>query len=187
MTEAHIRSDEGIKRGPRTRRSVPRQQDPRTGRMLRIIPKDLDPHVVLERYLTDETTSQIARSFGVTRKALVGWLRDQVPEEWKRVQIIRALVRKDDGNDGLEVAPDALSLARARDMIKSAQFDLSVLDSATWGEKRELLIDQRVTVESSLIEDAKLLLTRIRGAVQQPSQVIDVQADTVQHELDKPA
>lgn len=124
----HIRIDEGIRRGPKKRRKVPRQQDPRTGRMLQIIPPDLDPQVVLNRYLTDETTSQIAQSFGVTRKALTGWLRSALPKEWKQVQIVRALVRKDDGNDGLEDAPDALSLARAREMIRSAQFDLEHLD-----------------------------------------------------------
>jgi len=136
--------------------------------MLQIIPKDLNPLEVLERYLTEETTSQIAQGYGVSRKALVGWLREAVPEQWKRVQIIRALARKDDGNDGFETAEDALSLARSREMVKSAQFDLAALDSTTWGPKSEVTVKAEIKMESVLDDLHEAILTRIQ------SRVIDV-------------
>jgi len=123
--------------------------------MLQIIPKDLDPRVVLDKYLTEQTTSQIASSFGVTRKALVGWLREQLPNEWKQVQVVRALTRKDDGNDGFETAEDALSLARAREMVKSAQWDLERLDAPTFGFKQEIthLVVPVLVINTSNIKD----------------------------------
>lgn len=128
------RIDKGIKR---SRRSVPRRRSPETGQV-QAIPPDLNPKTVLEAYLTEQTTSKIAESFGVTRKSLVAWLRDVCPNEWKQVQIIRALARKEDADEGLETASDPLSLARAREMLRSGQWDLERLDSANYGQKQEV-------------------------------------------------
>ena len=127
--ESHLRIDSGIKRGPKNMRaSVNRKRTPDGSRIAQIIPPDLDPKQVLERYLSEETTSQIAQSYGLSRKTLTAWLRDKCPEQWRRVQIIRALDRKEIGEEGLEVAPDALSLARARELVRSAQWELGALD-----------------------------------------------------------
>ncbi len=133
MTEAHVRIDKGVKRGPKTPKI---QRRPGPGKMRRNavtgqvepIPPDLKPADVLKRYMTEETTSQIASSFGLTRKVLVSWLRQTAPAEWKAVQLIRAHDRKEIGNEQLEVADDALALARAREIIKSAQWELAALD-----------------------------------------------------------
>src|SRR5258708_1215625 len=108
MNELHYqRIDKGI---PRTRKSAPRRRDPETN-AVQAIPEGLEPAQVLDRYLTEQTTSQIAAEFGVTRKSLVAWLRQTVPDEWKRVQVIRALARKDDADEQIESACDPLSLA----------------------------------------------------------------------------
>ena len=186
MAESHIRIDEGIKRGPRNkRRSVPRRRDEATG-LVQGIPPDLDPLEVLERYLTEQTTSQIAQSYNLSRKTLVGWLREQAPDRWKQVQIARALCRKDDGDDGIEGACDALSLARAREMLKSGQWDLERLDSSNYGPKQEvtLQVDHRITVKDALGDSLLELFKSVRGvetaALAQPNSVIDLQPDTVQ-------
>lgn len=129
-SEAHVRIDEGIKRGPKVqRRPGPGKlrRDPETGQV-QAIPENLNPAEVLQRYLTEQTTSQIAASYGVKRKSLIAWLRKVAPEEWKAVQLIRAHDRKEIGNEQLEEAIDALSLARARELVKSAQWELQSLD-----------------------------------------------------------
>jgi len=124
------------------------------------IPPNLDPREVLDKYLTEQTTSQIAQSYGISRKSLVAWLRQVMPAEWKHVQIVRALVRKDDGNDGFETAEDALSLARAREMVKSAQFDLERLDSPTWGQTQQVVHSGTVNISHALQEISQRRLAR---------------------------
>ena len=158
MAESHVRIDEGIKRGPRNRhKAPPRRLDTATG----AIPTDLTPEAVIERYLTESTTSQIAQSYAVSRKSLVRWLVEHKPKEWKQVQVIRALCRKDAGDEGLEVACDALSLARAREQLKSAQWDLERLDHTNYGMKQEVTVKQEVRIETVLDGEACQLLGKM--------------------------
>ena len=159
--EANKRIDAGIKRGPRTTRNPSeRLRAPFAGP----IPPDLSPDTVLERYLTEETTSQIAHSYGTSRKTLVRWLVDQRPKEWKQVQIIRALCRKESADEDMEGASDALSLARAREMLKSGQWDLERLDSTNYGQKQEvsLSVQPLSDVDRKLLGSAQDLLTLFR-------------------------
>ena len=180
--EATKRIDKGIKRGPRNKQNP---ISPKADLGTWVIPPGLNPKEVLDRYLTAETTGQIAAQYGLSRKALVRWLRQEVPEEWKSVQIIRALCRKDDGDEGLEVASDALSLARAREQLKSAQFDLERLDSNTWGQRTHIDVATQPlsAVDTELLGSARELLTLFKAklagvapALQDRSQVIDVQS-----------
>lgn len=135
--EAHVRIDEGVKRGPRHPHKPPaKRKDTATGS----IPDGLNPDTVIEQYLTESTTSQIAAAYGVSRKTLVRWLVEQRPNEWKKVQVIRALCRKEDADEGIEGACDALSLARAREQLRSGQWDLERLDSKNYGQKQELTV-----------------------------------------------
>ena len=133
----HIRIDDGIKRGPRLRNGRPTMPSNPADLGTGIIPANLDPDEVLRQYLTVPTTSKLANSYGVSRKALVGWLREQRPAEWKQAQILRALCMKEDSETGLAVAPDALSLARARELLRAGQWDLERLD-ADYRPKQEV-------------------------------------------------
>ena len=162
----HVRIDEGIKKGPRKPKKpkitrAPRA-DPGTA-----IPPDLDPKHVLDLYLQHPTTSGIAQQLGVRRSTLTLWLRERCPTDWKNVQIARALIRKEDGDAGIEGADDALSLARAREMLRSGQWDLERLDSANYGQKQELSVDvnYHVIIESALVNSAASLAESIRGEV----------------------
>ena len=165
---AHTRIDKGIKRGPKV------QRRPGPGKLRRneatgavqAIPDDLKPAEVLKRYMTEETTSQIAASYGVKRKSLVAWLRQVAPAEWKAVQIVRAHDRKEIGNEQLEVASDALSLARAREIVRSAQWELQALDD-------DYRPKQHVTVEQ--VGDLGERLRRARERVIEAEPVVDAQ------------
>ena len=157
------RIDAGIKRGPRKalglRRSVPRRRDEGTGQV-QAIPPNLDPQEVLQRYLTEETTSHIAQSYGLSRKSMVAWLRETVPVEWKRVQIIRAHDRKEQGNEGIDDAQDALSLARARETVKSAQWELTSLDPE-YQPKQQVTVTNVIQIDSVLDGQVDKLLERL--------------------------
>ena len=162
----NIRIDKGVKRPRYKHKPVSPKADLGTWK----IPEGLDPDEILAEYLASPSTSLIAARYGVSRKAMVAWLRETRPELWKRVQILRALVRKEDSDEGLETANDALSLARAREMLKSAQFDLERLDSQTWGQKQEVnvQVDHRYQVEAGLFESALELVKSMRGVALQP-------------------
>ena len=146
--EAHIRIDEGIKRGPRKphkeRNSIKARDI--AGRVAPTIPIDLDPATVLQRYLTDERTQDIAASYNVTRPALNYWILEKAEESWRKAQIARAISRKEKAEDELEVADHPLTLARAREVLRGAQWELERLFSRLFGQKQEL----NVTVNSDL-------------------------------------
>ena len=140
-----------------------------------VIPKDLDPDAVIQQYLSEATTSHIAQQYGISRKAMTKWLREQRPKEWKQAQIVRALAMKEDSEEGMLSAPDALSLARNRELLKAAQFDLTALDQDYQPKQQvELTVDHRVSIEHSLADSALDLFKSVRGINKQNQQVIDV-------------
>ena len=96
--------------------------------------KAADVGDVLTRVLNEESTKDIAASFGVTRSALNQWLLANAEGDWRTVQIIRAHKRKDEAEDEIETAPDALSLARAREKLKAAQWDLERVCRRIYGQ-----------------------------------------------------
>ena len=160
--EAHVRIDEGIKRGPRKPKEAPRRS-PKADLGGWLIPADLNPHEVLERYLTEATTSQIASQYGLSRKALVKWLRQVVPEEWKQVQLVRAHVNLETGEEGIdtaEIAESAISLACARERIKAAQWRLQALDK-DYQPKQEVTVVNEVRIETVLDGEACALLGKM--------------------------
>ena len=167
----HIRIDEGISK------STPRSPLPdkfNDSKLSAAIPDDLDPKIVLDAYLCAETTSQIAAQFGYKRSTLTLWLREKCPEDWHNIQIARALIRKEDANENIENATDALSLARAREMLRSGQWDLERLDRRTYGQEQQvsLQINYFAEINQALPGLATELLGKLRP-VSKPQQIED--------------
>ena len=99
--------------------------------------KDADPKTVLQRYLSDESTKDIAESYGVTRQALNQFLIRTAEQEWKDAQVARAIARKESAEDDLDNAestPDALALSRTRERLKAAQWDLERVCRRIYGQ-----------------------------------------------------
>lgn len=167
MTEAHVRIDDGMKRGPRKSRNGVRKRDPETGQSMAVIPADLLPATVLQRYLGDESTAVIAASYGVSRSRLHQWLLEHAEDHWKKAQVARALTALEKAKDGLDGADDPLELARAREQLRGAQWELERLYSRIFGIKQELTVDisHHVTIEHTLEAGAADLLARIRPSV----------------------
>lgn len=95
---------------------------------------EADASDILKRYLSDETTKDIALSYGVTRQALGQFLLKHAESDWKDAQVVRALARKESAEDDLETAADQLSLARARERLRAAQWDLERVCRRIYGQ-----------------------------------------------------
>jgi len=96
--------------------------------------KNVDPKEVLERYLKEETSTEIAKSYGVTKAALSYFMLKHAEEEWKNAQVTKALIRKERAEDLMESANNPLDLARARELLKAAQWDLERVCRRIYGQ-----------------------------------------------------
>jgi hypothetical protein len=104
--------------------------------------KDVDPKQVLERYLAEETGPQIAASYGVTKAALSYFMLKYAEDEWKSAQLVKALMRKDRAEEMMERADNSLDLARARELLKAAQWDLERVCRRIYGQETQVNVAQ---------------------------------------------
>ena len=175
----HVRIDEGVKRGPK-KRTTPRLP------ALKTIPghyhpaklAGLDVQAVIGRYLNGETSNQIAESLGCTRQGLAFHLRKHSEEDWREAQIVQAVERKDLAEDAIRDADDALSLGRAREQLRSAQWDLERLFSRIYGPKQELTIDDKRSDLGDRLRRSRerVIEGEVIAAPAQPSQIIELPA-----------
>ena len=137
---AHKRIDAGIKRGKRQKMPIAAN---------RISQDALKPYDegglanfstqdVIKRLIAGESTKDIAASAGVTRQGLAWWMRRRSEEDWRQALIVRALERKEQADEDLDAARDPLGLARAREQLRSAQWDLERLLTKLFGVKQEV-------------------------------------------------
>lgn len=106
-----------------------------------------DPKIILQRYLSDESTKDIAGSYGVTRQALGQFLLRTAEQDWKDAQVARAIARKEAAQDTLDKMGEqirtadregremlTLSLAHVKEQLKSAQWDLERVCRRIYGQ-----------------------------------------------------
>lgn len=173
----HVRIDEGVKRGPRKlprwRKAQIKARDAQ-GRAVSVIPKDLLPAEVISRYLSDERTADIAQSYGIARSRLNQWLLEHAEESWRKAQVARAVTALERAKDGLEEAVDPLTLARCREQLRGAQWELERLYSRLFGQKQEVTVAV-VQVDERLSSDLRQLIT----ASQQGQKVLTNQGEDI--------
>lgn len=95
--------------------------------------KDLLDHV-LDRAMEDERLADIAADIGVSMTGLCQALLRHREDDWKSVQVARALVTLDRAENNLECAGDAVAVARAREEARLAQWKLERLCRRIYGE-----------------------------------------------------
>lgn len=93
---------------------------------------------VIARYLHGEQVAAMAQEFDTSDVTLYALLLRDHESEWKDAQTARALARLERENQRLESAPDPLSLARARELVRSAQWELERLLNRIFGQKQEV-------------------------------------------------
>lgn len=144
------------------------------------------PKDILARYLSNETTTQIAKDYGVTPQALGQFLLKHDEQGWKDAQVARAIARKEEAEDAFDRIRDliaeadkegrerlTLSLACARDSLKAAQWDLERVCRRIYGDSvqgpvsAEGLADLLMAVSERMLKEKQI--AAIPHAAQQSS------------------
>jgi hypothetical protein len=97
-------------------------------------PAWFDPQKILASILEGKRTHDIAEELGVTREKLVYHLTTKAAEEWKTSQLLRDLKRKEEAEDEIDNAQDALALKKAEAKLKSAQWSLERVCRRIYGD-----------------------------------------------------
>lgn len=92
---------------------------------------------ILARYERGERIDAIAAELGCTNKAVYRHLVLNAPEEWQAYQAAHVLDEHQAWNERVYSAPDALELARAREGLKAAQWQLERLCKRLYGTQPE--------------------------------------------------
>jgi hypothetical protein len=104
----------------------------------------------LHRYINGEQVAAIAPEYGVSDVTIYALLLREHQDTWKEVQRARALARLEREQHKAETAPDALSLARAREGIRSAQWELERLLRRLYGQDAQVMATQPVQININL-------------------------------------
>jgi transcriptional regulator with XRE-family HTH domain len=128
----------------------------------------VDPKEVLDRYLAGETSPQIAQALGVTKQALSHWLSNVAESEWKSAQFVKAHNRKEEAEELIETASNPLDLARAREKLRAAQWDLERVCRRIYGQDAAQTVAQAVQININL---------RNNGAAHQAEVVTELPKD----------
>jgi hypothetical protein len=164
----HVRIDEGVSRS-QSPAPWPARKPPIAGKL----GKNFKPDKVLIRYLHGEEIADIADSLGVHPKALnYHLLKEEFREAWRKAQVAVSQAELQEAKAVIRSAPDALSLSRAREALRSAQWDLERLESRLYGQKQELTITDKTDLGDRLRRARE---RTIEGEVQR---ITDVMSNT---------
>ena len=137
--------------------------------------KGVDPQLILQRFLDEkESGEQIARSYGVTRAALSLHMIKHADQEWKDAQVAKALRRKEDAEALMDRADNALDLTRAREQLRSAQWDLERVCRRIYGQDQPpqavaaVQISIGITRKDSQVIDVETIATDDQSVGQKP-------------------
>ena len=93
---------------------------------------------VLHRYQQGEQVSVMAAEYELSDVTLYALLLRDHEEEWKDIQTARALARLERSQQGLDDAGNPLNLARAREQLRGAQWELERLLARLYAQKQEV-------------------------------------------------
>ena len=133
----HQRIDKGIER---LKYQVPKLSEA-IKRPLKSLPIERRQQIgeeVLARYIHGEQVAAIAPEYETSDVTLYALLLKDHQPEWVSAQTARALARLERHQEELVMAQDPLSLARARELVRSAQWELERLLSRLYGVKQEV-------------------------------------------------
>jgi hypothetical protein len=93
---------------------------------------------VLKRYIAGEQVAAMASEYKTSDVTIYALLLRERERDWADIQTARALARLERFQEQLETAADGLSLARCRELVRSAQWELERLLSRLYGQKQEV-------------------------------------------------
>ena len=131
---------------------------------------------VLDRYIAGEQVAEMAEEYETSDVTLYALLLREHEADWKDIQEARALARLERSQHALRNAPDALSLARSREEVRSAQWELERLCRRLYGEEKQqtTLVNPVLNIFTSAADAAPRPFS-LTHAHDQEGAVIDVQ------------
>lgn len=128
---------------------------------------EVDPKTILERYLAGEKIRKMAEQYGVRPVSIYAFLLRLVPDEWLAAQKAKAFARKEQGEDGLDDAQDALDVAIAREQLRAGQWDLERVMRDKYGRE-----DHNININVFDLGE------RLRRAKERTTQVLEVETSS---------
>lgn len=108
---------------------------------------------VLDRALNGERQADIAQSLGMHQTSLSYVLLHHVEDEWKSVQVARALTNLDRAEEELEGATDHETISRARERIRSAQWQLEKLHRRLFGQEEKTVNNGNIQINIGIVRE----------------------------------
>lgn len=134
--EAHVRIDEGIKRGHKNENANPRNP---LGQYLPILPRadNAAIHAALTEYAEGATLDDIATKHGVSKQAIYSWLLGDLGGKEHSELVTQALTaRIADADHRLDSSTTPLDLARAREQARFRRMDFERRRSHLYGQQQ---------------------------------------------------
>lgn len=125
---------------------------------------------VLARALNDEKLEDIAEDLGVSRTSINQALLTHTEDQWKSVQTARALTELQSAENELISAPDILTVSRARERLRSAQWQLERLHRRLFGTDQPVSGGNAVQINIGIVRSTATGTEQIRY---ESAQVID--------------
>jgi len=88
----------------------------------------------IERYLDGETIDQQAQQIGVSRQRLSKVILETAPDEWRGAQAAYAWGQYEDAKAELGRAADTVDVARAREKLATARWELERMSRRLFGQ-----------------------------------------------------
>jgi hypothetical protein len=113
-------------------------------------PDWFDPKKILLQVIDGKKTEEIANTLGTSKDRLTFYLRKHAPTDWIEAQIIRELRRKDEAEDDIDNANDAIQLNKAIAKLKSAQWSLERVYRRVYGDVKETPSEKPIQINIAL-------------------------------------
>lgn len=114
------------------------------------VPEWFEPRKILAQYVAGQGTEEIAKELSVSRRQLIYALTTKAPESWKEVVTIRAILRAEEAEDEIDNAKDMLALNKAREKLKSAQWNLEKVCRPIYGQDVPVVSVRPVAIQINL-------------------------------------
>ena len=126
------------------------------------IPKE-DLPKVLQAYLdAGKKPSEIAKYYGVNRRAIYSYLLTGLGDEKYAELVTGAMAaRIADADEALEAADDQVGVSKWSQLGKFARMDFERRRPALYGQKQQTTVTHEVTIDAGLIGTASELLGRL--------------------------
>lgn len=125
---------------------------------------------VLDRYIGGEQVAAMASEYGTSDVTIYAIILREHEDAWVDIQRARALARLERAQGDLEVAADALSLARARELVRSAQWELEKLLRRLYGQEVNVNMNITADLGDRLRRARERVIEAIPAAIPAPQQ-----------------